>query len=263
MPEVTRVSEIVVVGKRITYTYAVPDYLLPKDEPQGEADELPDDPGGYEVPCVSTANMSDAEKLQTLLRFAAAVWREQVRDMAVQNVEWGTAFYIDSQGNLKNTSFMTSPNHTAAIRWSDLPNLPSGEDDYGSVVSIAHTHPRYNYNPTTGDPSYDYYDPNDPDRLLRPSPGRWENGLFREGDWATWDSVRTLANYQQEHLGGSGPRPELSLLIVGFDGNDLAINQYTAADQGYTSKVSGTGANDGTMGSRGAVGSQPLPPCSE
>jgi hypothetical protein len=205
--------------------------------------------------------MTDEEKLEALIKFALAVWRNEVSQNPTQNREWGAALFIDNNGELGITSLAPSTDQTTQIDWNDLPRLLTGEPDFSRVVTIVHTHPRYNIG--ASGPNTDYYDPSDPARLLRPSlPHIDWAGVTRGGDWATFDYVSTMVDYQRNHLNGPGPTFDVSLAIVGFDGVDLAINIYTAADHGYGSSNSG-GANDGIPGSRGSQSTTPLPPCSD
>lgn len=267
MPDpVYQIADVKVGVRVITLSYILPPWMGAQADgplPGGDAEV---DPGGGEIACIPVAGMSDEAKLQTLLIFAMAVWRSEVIQNFPQNKEWGSAIYINAQGELKWTTPATSPNQTANIDYSQLP-LRNGVNDYGSIIAIIHSHPRYNAGPSG--PNHDYYDAADPNRLLRPSlPYTDYRGIQQAGDWATYQAVVAQAEYQREHFGGTGPRVDLSLVIVGAyegsSGGDLAINQYWPSDTDYGSLgYPPGGASDGNPGARHPISINPLPPCSE
>lgn len=243
----TQVAEVVVNGRRIYFEFPMPTWVPPLEPPPLTHETIePVDTETY--PCQVISGLSDAEKFRYLVRFALAVWREQRLADPVQNREYGSYFYLDGTGEIKWTPVSLSSNQTAFLDQSALPTLPNGMPDWSRVILIAHTHPRYNLDGQGN--TVDYFDPADPTRLQQPSQPYVDNGGHTmAGDWAAFDSVIANAIYQQTYYGAAGPRADLSLAIVGSDGNQLRINQYFAEDKNQS-------------GARNPVSTQPFPPCS-
>lgn len=264
-PDETRLTDIVVSGHHITFSFTVPPWMGSEANGPLPGNELEIDPGDGRAECLPTEGMTDAQKLQTLLHFALAIWRLELKQVNVQSSEYGSFMYISSSGQIKWTDLRGTGSQAANIGWQDLPKLANGLPDYGSVIAVVHSHPRFNLGPAG--PSTDYFDPSDPLRLTRPSlPYLSYSGIPMDGDWAIFDYVNSQAGQQQAY-GGAGPRADLSIVIVGFDGSDYSINQYGASDYGYGSLDYGTGnsagASDGLAGSRGSVSVEIYPPCSD
>jgi hypothetical protein len=258
------ISEVVVQGRRIRFEYTTPAWVQPLAPPGEHIVREPGDPL-EPIRCLPTEGMTDAQKLRALIDFAAAVWRSEVLQATVQNMEYAAAVYISPSGELKVTGFRGSGTQAGTIGWADMPTFGGSGPDLGLVVAIIHSHPRYNLGPSG--PNHDYFDTSDPARLLRPSlPYVDFTGALQAGDWAIYDWVRNGAIGQQAS-GGAGPHPELSLIIVVWNGTSLGLNRYGAADYGYGSldyAVSSTGgASDGQPGARGMIPTRPLPPCSD
>lgn len=272
----TELTEIVVTGRRIRFEWDRPQWIVPPiitNPGDNEVLEPVDPSEGPPPPCLSTVGMTDEQKLQKLLEFALAVWREKLATdpSFAANKEWGSYFYIDSGGELKWTTPKTGPSQTADFDISSFPTLASGNPDYSRIVAVAHSHPRFNVG--TDGPNTDYADPNDPHRLLRPSlPHVDWTGTNQPGDWAAYNSVNAWVDYQASWEGGPGKLYELKLVIVGWrpdgsaNGGDLAINEYGAADAAMNYGSNGFppgGASHGGSGSKGSLPTNPLPPCSD
>lgn len=248
----TELTEIVVFGRRTRYEYQRPLWMEPPiiTNP-GETDELPpEDPGQEPAPqCLDTTGMSDADKLKALLRFAAAVALAEIKTQPNQNREYGVLIY-ESGGQLRTTAILQTTTSRAQIDWAGLPN-----GDYTTIRGFLHSHPCTNLDPS-GTSEISYFNPGDPAYLLRPSPVQTFPDQSQGGDWLTFDGISNMISLQH----GSS---DILMFIAGCDGSNLQLNEYTAADRGYTSDPATSLGSDGQPGARGSVGVSPLPPCSE
>lgn len=257
-PAPDKVADVVVNGRRIYFEYKLPTWV-PTDTPEvtdASINPLHEEPPA--VVCQPTTGMTDQQKLQVLLRFAAAVLREKLLAQTPPDKERASALYIDRNGAIKSTPPVLRSDQQAQTDWTGVPKLPNGEYDYSTIIALVHTHPQYIR--IENNPPIDYYSPSDPFRLNRPSP--WQSAQV-PGDWALFNAVTSEANLQASNYGTSGARPDLSMIIIGFDGTKMAMNQYFSSDNGYTSTLSGGGGlgNDNQPGARGQMSITPLPPC--
>lgn len=256
---VFELTEIVVTGRRIRYEYQRPAWIEPpvNVDPGGDAVKLPGE-GPAEGPrCLPTAGMSDAEKLQALLRFAAAVALSEIKAQPNQNREYGVLFYEAEGGSLFATAILQTNISQAIIDWDGLPNDQFGNNNYTRIRGFLHSHPCTNLD-DSGSTEVSYFVPGDPSRLLRPSPTR-QIGPNLAGDWMTYDNIRNNSQSQGVVLN------DLVMFIAGCNGTALQLNEYSLADHGYTSNPNSTVhvGSDGLAGARGSMSTRPLPPCSD
>ncbi len=183
--------------------------------------------------CPDTSKMSPQERDDYEIDAEAADVRREILAMPDQNMEYGALLYRDSTGQMQHTPLQISPDYHTKIAYDALPKNTDGTPDYSKVVGMIHSHPQYLPNGTGG--LDNYYDPNEPGRLIRPSNVHVRDGVS-QGDWKAWDSI--IANIQYD----GGDTSKFRQYIAGYNGGptgELLLNEYSAVHYETTAGTGG------------------------
>lgn len=163
---------------------------------------------------------------------------QDILNQANQNMEYGSMIWMDRSGVIQHTPLRPSPDYHAAFDLSVLPLNPDGTTDFSGIMAIVHSHPGQIQDSSTGQ-LVNYFDPNNPDRLLYPSQTHTRDGIT-QGDWITYD------NYARLIAASGGDASRLQHYIVGWDGTKFVIKQYDAADRETNTSASGDNVDPNT-----------------
>ena len=220
----TLVAGITVYGRR--YRWTKDGTMGPNPVPLPPRNEGTQNGGDHPEECQSTEGMSQEDKWDAMLDYIASLIRGEILSQPNQAMEYGALIFVNSQGQLRSTRLINSPDYRTALNISDLPTNQHGHPDYSTVVGIIHSHPRWL--PRSDGTLEDYYSPSDPTRLLRPSNAHFRNGAV-QGDWITTSQI--IQNITSQ----GGNASNFRIYVAGFDGTTLGLNRYTSADYETTS----------------------------
>ena len=221
---------IVVTGTRLTSTFNALNLLMwtvDGSDPNGGSSSQPEQPCWW--------GMSDQELTNSLVDELAAEILRQILALPNQKMEYGSAIYVDANGNLQHTPLMASSDFRTQLNLSNVPKNSDGTTDFTRILAVVHSHPQYLPN-ENGSPGYtNYYDPNDPDYLLYPS-DRPEGDVQDDWDYYDWMTNQILND--------GGDPTQFSMFIAGFNGATLELNKYYGDDKHTTTVASGDHIDD-------------------
>lgn len=183
--------------------------------------------------------MTPAEKAENDIDAEAAKILTEIKSQANQNMEYGSIIWRSPSGVLRHTPLMPSPDEMARFDYSALPQNADGTPDYSVIVGYVHSHPQFVQNASGG--VTPYYNQNDPDYLLYPSQAHIGPDGQTRGDWLTWDGLE--ANI----LHDGGNVSNFRQYVAGFNGTDLVLKEYNAADYETGTSASGEDVDPGTQ----------------
>jgi hypothetical protein len=192
------------------------------------------DPPGEDLCSTLTA----AQKAEKAIDAEAAKILNEILAQIDQKMEYASIIWRDVAGILHHTPLIPTSDRPGRFDLSALPQNSDGSPDYSGVVGFIHSHPEW---VADGAGGHIYmYRPYDPGYLLYPSNTYTLDGVT-QGDWLVWDSLI------QQILFDGGNVSNFRQYIAGFDGDNLVLKEYNAADAGTTDPANGENVDPNTQ----------------